>query len=132
MGITTKWRFKTAPIRDICLLTSSGGTPNRKKPEYFCASGDGHLWIKSKELKDGPISETEENITDEALINSSAKYYPAGTILLAMYGANVGQLGWLKQKATLNQAICGIVVNNSIANWKYVFNFKSGHMWNCG
>jgi len=50
--------------------TSSGGTPSRKLPEYF--EGD-IRWVKTKELLDGPIFETDEHITESALHNSSAK-----------------------------------------------------------
>lgn len=41
--------------------------------------------------------------------NSSAKYYPVDTILVAMYGATAAQVGILKFKATSNQAVCGIL-----------------------
>ncbi len=38
------------------------------------------------------IRDTSEHIADAGLRGSSAKYFPAGTVLIAMYGANVGQL----------------------------------------
>lgn len=38
-----------------------------------------------------------------------------------MYGANVGQLGWLRKPATVNQAICGLVVDEQKAHWRFVF-----------
>ena len=110
-----------AQLRDMCTRISSGGTPSRQRTDYFRTDGEGHLWVKSKELLDRSIGETEEQITDEALQNSSARYYPAHTILVAMYGANAGQLGWLKRPATVNQAVCGMVVNEAIANYAYVF-----------
>ena len=109
------------PLKGVCLLMSSGGTPSRKHPDYFTADATGNLWVKSKELLDGPIYSTEERITGEAIENSSAKYYPENTVLLAMYGANVGQLGILRRRATVNQAICGMVVNPSVADFRYVF-----------
>jgi type I restriction enzyme S subunit len=77
--------------------------------------------VKSKELLDGTIRETSEHITDAGLKNSSAKYYQPGTVLLAMYGANVGQLGLLGIPATVNQAVCGLCVNPSRAEPRYVF-----------
>lgn len=40
---------------------------------------------------------------------------------MAMYGANVGQLGWLRRPATVNQAIAGLVVDESKADWRFVF-----------
>jgi type I restriction enzyme S subunit len=72
-------------------------------------------------LIDGSISDTEEKITDDGLNESAAKYFPANTVLVAMYGANVGQLGWLRRAATVNQAICGLVVDDKKADWRFVF-----------
>jgi type I restriction enzyme S subunit len=108
-------------IESLCSLISSGGTPSRKRPEFYTDRVDGHLWVKSKELLDRSIEGTEEKITDEGLRSSSAKYFPADTVLIAMYGANVGQLGRLKCPATVNQAVCGLVVNKEIASSRFVF-----------
>jgi type I restriction enzyme, S subunit len=113
--------MKMVQIRDLCLRVTSGGTPSRSHPEYFSPGASGHLWLKSKELQDGVIADTEEKITDDGLKNSSAKYLPAHTVLIAMYGANVGQLGWLRRLATVNQAICGLVINPEKADFRYIF-----------
>ncbi len=114
--------MKLTPISDLCSRISSGGTPSRKRDEYFSAAKDsGHLWVKSKELLDCSIAATEETITDEGLKKSAAKYFPAQTVLVAMYGANVGQLGWLANPATVNQAICGLVADENKADWRYLF-----------
>ncbi len=86
--------------------TTSGGTPSRKRPEYYI---DGSIpWIKSGELRDGIISEVEESITDEALSNSSAKIFPKGTPVVALYGATVGRTGILGIDAATNQAVCAM------------------------
>jgi len=108
-------------LKDIAEKISSGGTPSRLHPEYFTTDHSGHLWVKSKELLDVAVEDTEEKITDDALNNSSAKYYPEHTVLIAMYGANVGQLGWLKKRATVNQAVCGLIIDENKADWRYVF-----------
>ena len=110
----------TQTLKNISLRISSGGTPSRRRSEYFSIES-GHLWVKSKELLDSGINNTEEKITDEALNNSSAKYFPEHSVLIAMYGANVGQLGWLKNPATVNQAVCGLVIDPEKADWRYVF-----------
>lgn len=108
-------------LESICNRISSGGTPSRKNDAYFTNATSGHLWVKSKELLDCAIDNTEERITDDGLNNSSAKYYPVHTVLVAMYGANVGQLGWLRNPATANQAICGLVIDEKKADWRFVF-----------
>ncbi len=110
-----------ASLESICKRISSGGTPSRKNADYFTTAATGHLWVKSKELLDCAIEDTEERISDDGLNNSSAKYYPAHTVLVAMYGANVGQLGWLRTPATVNQAICGLVIDEQKADWRFVF-----------
>ncbi|MBU4300128.1 N-6 DNA methylase [archaeon] len=90
--------------------TSSGGTPLKSKTEYY---ENGIIpWVKSGEVAQGLIYKAEENITELGLKNSSAKIFPINTVLVAMYGATVGQVGILKFEAATNQAICGILPNN--------------------
>jgi len=114
-------RVATASLESICSRVSSGGTPSRKNADFFTCEPSGHLWVKSKELLDCAIEDTEEKITDDGLKRSAAKYFPRHTILLAMYGANVGQLAWLRAPATVNQAVCGLVVDDQRADWRFVF-----------
>lgn len=86
--------------------TTSGGTPSRAKMEYY---EDGTIqWIKSKELDNTFIINTEEKITEIALSKSSAKRFPAKSVLIAMYGATVGEIAINSEIATCNQAICAI------------------------
>ena len=98
-------------IGEVCRRITSGGTPARNKPEFF--SGGSIGWVKTKELIDGFISETEETITPAAIASSSAKVLPAGTILLAMYGATVGMLGILSKEMACNQACCAMQVKDN-------------------
>jgi len=114
-------KMESVTLESISARVSSGGTPSRKHAEYFSNDTTGHLWVKSKELLDRVIEDTEERISDDGLLNSSAKYFPVHTVLIAMYGANVGQLGWLRQPATVNQAICGLIIDEHKADWRYVF-----------
>jgi type I restriction enzyme, S subunit len=85
--------------------TSSGGTPSRKRPDYF---GGPIRWVKSGELGDGRVRTTEETITELGLAESSAKVFERGTLLVALYGATVGKLGILDIDAATNQAVCAI------------------------
>jgi type I restriction enzyme S subunit len=118
--IATGEPHRRFPLSDICTRISSGGTPSRKRSDYF-ADGTGHPWVKSQELLDTRIWQTSEHISDAGLQNSSAKYYPPLTVLVAMYGANVGQIGLLGIAATVNQAICGLCVDGAVADARYVF-----------
>lgn len=108
-------------LKDYCIKISSGGTPCRDTNEYF---ENGTIpWVKSKELKSNIILETEEKITLQGLKNSSTKLYPIDTVLLAMYGVNIGQVGYLGIEATINQAICGIITNKKILDPKYLYYY---------
>ena len=98
------------PLGEVC-VTSSGGTPSRTHPEYF---GGAIPWIKSGDLTDGDVVTCDENITEEALRNSSAKLFRKGTVLIAMYGATVGKLGLLGMDAATNQAVCGITTPDEL------------------
>ena len=85
--------------------TTSGGTPNRSETKYYNGN---ILWVKSGELNDGYIEDTEEKITTEGLRHSSAKLFQPGTLLIAMYGATVGKTAILEVAAATNQAVCAI------------------------
>ncbi len=100
-GLPKGWK-RTKLIKNI--KTSSGGTPSRNKGEYY---KNGTIpWIKTGELQDCILINTEECITEDAVNNSSAKLFPKGTLLMAMYGVNVGKLGISEIEATCNQACC--------------------------
>lgn len=79
----------------------SGGTPSRTKPEYY---GGKIPWIKTGELGQKYITDTEEKITELGLKNSSAKLFKKGSVAIAMYGATIGKTSILGIDATTNQA----------------------------
>ena len=84
-------------------IWKSGSTPSRTNSRYY--SGD-IPWVKSGEVKQGRITKTEETITEQALSECSLSLNPKGSVLVAMYGANIGEVGILDIEATTNQAIC--------------------------
>lgn len=112
--------FPVLKISDIA-DTSSGGTPNRGMIEYY--NGD-IPWVKSGELKDGIITNCDEYITAAGLKNSSAKLFPKGTLLVAMYGANIGKTGVLDFDAATNQAVCAIFPKVDISKDFLFWYFK--------
>ncbi len=98
--------------------TTSGGTPSRKHSEYY---ENGTInWVKSKELNGSFISATEELITKEAVAKSSAKMLPEKSVLIAMYGATVGEYGILSKPMTCNQAVCALIPNE---NYPFTYLF---------
>jgi Restriction endonuclease S subunits len=114
--IPKHWKVKK--LGEVC-HTTSGGTPSRGNNKYY----QGNIpWVKSGELDKGLILETEEMISEEAIKNSSAKIFPKGTLLIALYGATIGKLAFLGVDASTNQAICGIYKNENIDS-NYLFNY---------
>ena len=112
------WQIRS--VEDVCKRVTSGGTPSRTCPDFYV---DGSWpWVKTQELQDTWIDHTEEKITDEAVANSSAKVLPPNTILLAMYGATVGQLGILRSPMTCNQACCAMIVDSDKADFRYLYH----------
>ncbi|GAB4175643.1 MAG: hypothetical protein Kow0020_11370 [Wenzhouxiangellaceae bacterium] len=106
-------------IEDVCTRVTSGGTPSRRDASYYV--GGTWPWIKTQELQDKWIDDAEESITEQAVAESSAKVLPANTVLVAMYGATVGQLGMLRRPMTCNQACCALVVDENSAHYRFVF-----------
>lgn len=102
--------------------TTSGGTPSRNHEEYYQEGT--YPWIKTGELKDCPIIDTEEYITEDAIKHSSAKVFEKDSLIIAMYGATIGQLGINKMSATCNQACCVLrPKENRAFGIYYLFNF---------
>lgn len=96
-------------IEDIA-KTGSGGTPKSTNVSYY---SNGEIpWINSGELEQTVITSTSNFITEEGLNNSSAKLFPSGTILVAMYGATAGKVSFLTFEASTNQAICAIMLKD--------------------
>lgn len=90
--------------------TTSGGTPSRKQPQFY--ENGSILWVKSKELSGGFIYATEEKINKIALTKTAVKLLPPHSILVAMYGATVGECGIISSSMTCNQAICALLPND--------------------
>ena len=101
----------------------SGATPSRLNKDYY---GGDIPWLKTGDLNDGYISEIPETITQKALEETSVKLNPAGSVLIAMYGATIGKVGILTFPATTNQACCACVDYQGIEQ-KYLFYYLLSH-----
>ena len=101
------WEVKK--LGEVC-ETSSGGTPSKTHTEYY---ENGTIpWLRSGEVSQGYIYDAEIYISELGLNKSSAKIFPKDTVLIAMYGATVGEVGILCNPMCTNQAICGILPND--------------------
>ena len=122
--LPTGWAI--AAIKDFA-YTQTGGTPRRNRPDFY---GGPVPWVKSGELGDSTVAETEEHLTSLGLQSSSAKLFPKGTLCIALYGATIGKLGILGLDAATNQAVCGIFLPPSIhAHYLYrALEWKRGEL----
>ena len=101
----------------------SGATPNRMRKDYY---GGDIPWLKTGDLNDWYITDIPEYITQQALNETSVKLNPAGSILIAMYGATIGKIGILTMPATTNQACCACISHNGIEQM-YLFYYLLSH-----
>lgn len=101
--------------------TCSGGTPSRGKPEYF--ENGVYPWVKTGEIKDCVIIDTEEYITQEAVNSSSAKVLPAKAVVMAMYGVNIGLLAYFDSEMTCNQACCVFSDKRDFSSKHYLYYY---------
>lgn len=118
--IPVEWK-----VRDIIDIadTTSGGTPNRSK-NYYYENGD-ICWIKTGELNNKYIYNTEEKITKEAIKESSAKLIPMNSVIFAMYGATIGKMSINKVITTTNQACCSIICKKELMNYEFLYYYLS-------
>jgi len=125
------WHRST--LGEIARITS-GGTPDRSKAEYW---GGDVPWVTTGEIQFNTITDTTEKITEAGLKNSSAKLFPPGTLLMAMYGQGKtrGQVAKLGIEASTNQNSAAILLNDGhepdfyfhFLSWQYEKIRDFGH-----
>ena len=83
----------------------SGTTPLRARADYF-ANGT-EMWVKTTDLTNGIVTTCEELITKAAVVENRLKYFPPGTVCVAMYGGagTIGKSGVLGISSTINQSV---------------------------
>lgn len=123
-----EWRFpefqgcgewKSKSIGKACKMFS-GGTPDTSKKEFY---GGTIPFIRSAEINK---SSTELFITEEGFKNSSAKMVKKGDILIALYGANSGEVALSKIDGAINQAIlCLRHETNNVFVYHYFTHMKN-------
>jgi type I restriction enzyme S subunit len=87
---------------------ATGATPLRKRADYY---GGDVPWVTSGAVNAGLITQPTEYITDSALKETNAKLFPAGTLLVAMYGEGQtrGRVAELGIEAATNQAVAALL-----------------------
>lgn len=114
----TAW--KKVRLGDLCKNVYSGGTPKKSITEYY----DGSIfWLNTKEINFNRIYETEKTISEKGLVNSSAKYIPENTVVVAMYGTTAGKVAIAKNEMTTNQACCNLIIDETKADYNFVYYY---------
>lgn len=117
--------YELTQIQKICSV-GSGGTPSRSRKEYY----EGDIpWIKTGEVINDVITDTEEKITRDAIENSSARLFSEGSLIIAMYGQGKtrGRTAKLGIESSTNQA-CAVLFDideNTVLTdylWVYLMN----------
>ena len=111
-----EWEAKS--IEKSCSMFS-GGTPDTSEKEFY---GGNIPFIRSAEINNNV---TELYITDEGLKNSSAKMVKKGDVLIALYGANSGEVALSQINGAINQAIlCLRHETNNVFLYHYLSHIK--------
>lgn len=96
----------------------SGATPAKGKPEYY---NNGTIpWLRTGELNNGYVFDSEIKVTQKALDNCSLRMCSKGDVLIAMYGATIGKVAIAGIELTTNQACCActpIIIFNKYLMW---------------
>lgn len=112
--------WKEYKLGEIAIRMTSGGTPKTSKPEYY----DGGIpWLNTKEIDFNRINKTEKAISKLGLENSSAKWIPRHSVIVAMYGATAAKVAYSLIDLTTNQACCNIIVNEAKAKSLFVYYY---------
>ncbi len=110
--------WKEYKLEDLCIKITSGGTPNTRKNEYY---GGRIPWVRTQEVNFNRIHDTDIKITNEGLNNSSAKWIPENSVIIAMYGATAGKVAINKIPVTTNQACCNLIVDKTKLDYRFLY-----------
>ena len=81
----------------------AGATPAKGHPDYY---GGSILWLRTGELNNGIVYDSEVKVTKKALQECSLRMNRIGDVLIAMYGATIGKVAIVGKELTTNQACC--------------------------
>ena len=113
--------YSLVPLGDLVDSIQSGGTPSTSQSEYF--EGD-IVWVSIDDIsRSGKyISDSSRKLTKKGIENSSAKLFPIGTILYAMY-ASIGKCAISSVECSTSQAILGIIPTHAKVDTQYLYYY---------
>lgn len=118
LGLMPK-EWSASRVKYIYSVIGSGTTPSSGNTLYYDGTEN---WIQSGDLyKRKYVTNTEKKISDFAVSTISALHkYKADFIVIAMYGASIGNVAISKIDACVNQACC-VIKPNSKVNFNYLY-----------
>ena len=117
----SEWKEKT--LGELSIRVSSGLTPLKSNKKFW--ENPNIPWLKTDQLGEKYIFDTNTKISKEALEQTSLRIYPENTISIAMYGEGKtrGNLSIIKAPMTTNQACCNIEIDPKLADVEYVYYY---------
>ncbi len=107
----------------ISTRVSSGATPRAGAPEYY---GGGTIpWLRTGEVTFGEVWDTEMQITERALRETGVSWIPENCVIIAISGATAARSAINKIPLTTNQHCCNLQIDESRADYRYVFYWVS-------
>jgi len=102
LSLPKGWEIKK--LGEVCDVIG-GGTPSKKNLKFY----DGNiLWATVRDMKCDTISETEYQITEEAVKKSSTNIIPKGNIIIATR-VGLGKVCLLQNDTAINQDLRGVI-----------------------
>lgn len=117
-GLRADWlNLRLAEVSEI----DAGGTPSRSRPDYWNGSIP---WMASGEIHQRRVLTTTETITEAGLVNSNAKVFPPGTVMIALngQGRTRGRVAILEVSAACNQSLAGLRPRREIVEPHYLLH----------
>ena len=99
----------------------AGATPAKGNLDYYNGN---ILWLRTGELNNDVVYDTEIKITEKALRECSLRLNKIGDVMIAMYGATIGKVAIVGKEMTTNQACCACTPIG-VFNW-FLFYFLMG------
>lgn len=122
--------MKIDSLKHLSKYIGSGCTPSRKNALYW--NSDDVPWLKTEQLGEYRIYNTNEYVSNAAVKECNMRIYPPNTISLAMYGEGKtrGRVSLIDIPMTTNQACCNIQVEETKADYGYIFYYLRGQYEN--
>ena len=128
----------TASTTDQLAFVDTGATPKKGRSDYY--EGGEIPWVTSTAVNQQLIDTPQDFITRLAVKETNAKVFPAGTLIVALYGEGKtrGKVSKLGIDAATNQACAGLRVGflpAIIADYVrlfYVYNYEAIRLLSAG